>query len=629
MKIKKFAGGGITYLPTTNRVAEETVKTTVSSEDSSKKNKVVDKLFDLIKEKGLDSDVAKFANAIEMKLQMGLDPNGENLTQRDLVQLAQMASSVTTNYERYNTAVKNLTEQNAEADAAIDDRGRIYCYNIETGKVDALTIDKIKEQHDSLQVLTNAELLNLRRSRSDLAYNTKIIDDINNAVGIDTITRYLQDTISKFKTSTVEGYSEKQQNAIASGLQALAGGNVDQKILAAVQAGPDGIYKIKNTDTIVDQDIKAALNYLQSTLPNKMKRKLETTAVIEGYDPNAFMITMLAANTERSFTTSWEGQIDKDDKLGKTTAGEKAGSEVQHTLMESYADGANLPPEERIPISPIDSNTSLLVSGQNAGPIRKANGQNPGGAMPIANVAQVLEDAYGIREITNGTVTFGDQLIAQKDLGGLVYDGSNMYRVVMPSKVINGRDIVPDYELQEKLDGIITAAEEQGMDDATIQRYVSQACPGAKYDSSRGIIILPKDRQHVFLTFGAVASPDYIDFKESNYLIRADENGYIDKDVYSEAAKYGYANPENGQKRKPRVAGTASQSGWFKFWTGTDLYRGNVFIPITSSISGSTMSNQGYIPKSAYRNITGQVVENNRQEQVRNEFASGQRETNW
>ena len=49
MKIKKFAGGGITYLPTTNRVAEETVKTTsASSEDSSKKSKVIDKLFDLI-----------------------------------------------------------------------------------------------------------------------------------------------------------------------------------------------------------------------------------------------------------------------------------------------------------------------------------------------------------------------------------------------------------------------------------------------------------------------------------------------------------------------------------------------------------------------------------------------------
>lgn len=305
MKIKKFAGGGITYLPTTNRVAEETVKTTTaSSEDSSKKSKVIDKLFDLIKEKGLDSDVAKFTNAIEIKLQMGLDPNGENLTQRDLVQLAQMASSVTTNYERYNTAVKNLTAQNAESDVAIDDRGRIYCYNAETKKVSALTPDKIKEQKDSIQILTNAELLNLRRSNSELAYNTKILDDINNAVGIDTITKYLQETIAKFKTSNVEGYSEKQQNAIVSGLQALVGGDVDTKTLAAVQAGPDGVYKIKSTDTIADQNIKMALNYLQSSLPNKMKRKLETTAFIEGYDPSAFMITMLAANTERSFTAN-------------------------------------------------------------------------------------------------------------------------------------------------------------------------------------------------------------------------------------------------------------------------------------------------------------------------------------
>ena len=303
MKTKKFAGGGIAYLPTTNRVAEETVKTTTaSSEDSSKKNKTIDKLFDLVKEKGLDSDVAKFLDAVDIKLQMGLNPDGENLTQRDLVQLARMASSVTTNYERYNTAVKNLTEQNAEADLAIDDRGRIYCMNTDSGKVEALTPDKIKEQEGKIAPLTNAELLNLRRSRPDLAYNTKIIDDINNAVGIDTITKYLQDTISKFKTSTVEGYSDKQQNAIQSGLQDLIGGDFDTKQLQLIQAGPDGVYKIKNQDTIADKNIYTALNYLMSTLPNKMKRKLEAISFAEGYDPKAMMATMLVANTERSIS---------------------------------------------------------------------------------------------------------------------------------------------------------------------------------------------------------------------------------------------------------------------------------------------------------------------------------------
>lgn len=303
MKIKKFAGGGIAYLPTTNRVAEETVKTTTaSSEDSSKKNKTIDKLFDLVKEKGLDSDVAKFLDAVDIKLQMGLNPDGENLTQRDLVQLARMASSVTTNYERYNTAVKNLTEQNAEADLAIDDRGRIYCMNTDSGKVEALTPDKIKEQEGKIAPLTNAELLNLRRSRPDLAYNTKIIDDINNAVGIDTITKYLQDTISKFKTSTVEGYSNKQQNAIQSGLQDLIGGDFDTKQLQLIQAGPDGVYKIKNQDTIADKNIYTALNYLMGTLPNKMKRKLEAISFAEGYDPKAMMATMLVANTERSIS---------------------------------------------------------------------------------------------------------------------------------------------------------------------------------------------------------------------------------------------------------------------------------------------------------------------------------------
>ena len=339
MKIKEFAGGGIVYLPTTNRTVEESVKTTDSSTVFTKKNKAVDKLFDLVKEKGLDSDVAKFLDAVDLKLQMGLDPNGDNLTQRDIVQLARMASSVTTNYARYDTAVKNLTDQNAESDIAIDDRGRMYCYNTENKEIKAVAPETFVEGKDTYIALTNAELLNYRRSSQSLAFDTKILDDINNAVGIDTITKYLQDTISKFKTSTIEGYSEKQQNKIQSGLQALISGDVDKKTLYDTVGGPDGVYKIKNTNTIAQQDIAIAVDYLEKTLPTKMKRKLEATALFEGYSPKALLVEMLTANTENSFTANWEGKIDKDGKLSKTTSTEKEGSMIQDSLANMFAKG--------------------------------------------------------------------------------------------------------------------------------------------------------------------------------------------------------------------------------------------------------------------------------------------------
>lgn len=607
MKIKKFAGGGITYLPTTNRVAEETVKTTTaSSEDSSKKSKVIDKLFDLIKEKGLDSDVAKFTNAIEIKLQMGLDPNGENLTQRDLVQLAQMASSVTTNYERYNTAVKNLTAQNAESDVAIDDRGRIYCYNVETKKVSALTPDKIKEQKDSIQILTNAELLNLRRSNSELAYNTKILDDINNAVGIDTITKYLQETIAKFKTSNVEGYSEKQQNAIASGLQALVGGDVDAKTLAAVQAGPDGVYKIKSTDTIADQNIKMALNYLQSSLPNKMKRKLETTAIVEGYDPSAFMITMLAANTERSFTANWEGQVDNDGKLSKKSASDSDDStKYKDDALASRFSRGDLQ-QVRAYISPVAEmagDTALMA-------VDAWNGYRPVTddlkAIENTNVYDAFNYITQLKACDQSSITFGNQRISRNDLHGMILDeNKNVMRMALPYKYDSDGAIVPDFDLLKKYNKVNRLVQDNpGMTKAEIKQRLGEELGDVQIDDNGKVTINP-DKITVFGALGVIASDEVIKVdkdRNKGFIQRIDSNtGDSIKDEFNKLVQYGTVKIQHKQKPIYDIDDSGSN----------DFYYGWIYMPITDNTQAFGLTQNQLVPREDLMDVTKKSVVSN------------------
>lgn len=607
MKIKKFAGGGITYLPTTNRVAEETVKTTTaSSEDSSKKSKVIDKLFDLIKEKGLDSDVAKFTNAIEIKLQMGLDPNGENLTQRDLVQLAQMASSVTTNYERYNTAVKNLTAQNAESDIAIDDRGRIYCYNVETKKVSALTPDKIKEQKDSIQILTNAELLNLRRSNSELAYNTKILDDINNAVGIDTITKYLQETIAKFKTSNVEGYSEKQQNAIASGLQALVSGDVDAKTLAAVQAGPDGVYKIKSTDTIADQNIKMALNYLQNTLPNKMKRKLETTAIVEGYDPSAFMITMLAANTERSFTANWEGQVDNDGKLSKKSASDSDDStKYKDDALASRFSRGDLQ-QVRAYISPVAEmagDTALMA-------VDAWNGYRPVTddlkAIENTNVYDAFNYITQLKACDQSSITFGNQRISRNDLHGMILDeNKNVMRMALPYKYDSDGAIVPDFDLLKKYNKVNRLVQDNpGMTKAEIKQRLGEELGDVQIDDNGKVTINP-DKITVFGALGVIASDEVIKVdkdRNKGFIQRIDSNtGDSIKDEFNKLVQYGTVKIQHKQKPIYDIDDSGSN----------DFYYGWIYMPITDNTQAFGLTQNQLVPREDLMDVTKKSVISN------------------
>lgn len=553
MKIKKFAGGGIAYLPTTNRVAEETVKTTTaSSEDSSKKNKTIDKLFDLVKEKGLDSDVAKFLDAVDIKLQMGLNPDGENLTQRDLVQLARMASSVTTNYERYNTAVKNLTEQNAEADLAIDDRGRIYCMNTESGKVEALTLDKIKEQEGKIAPLTNAELLNLRRSRPDLAYNTKIIDDINNAVGIDTITKYLQDTISKFKTSTVEGYSDKQQNAIQSGLQDLIGGDFDTKQLQLIQAGPDGVYKIKNQDTIADKNIYTALNYLMSTLPNKMKRKLEAISFAEGYDPKAMMATMLVANTERSISADWEGQVEKDGKLSKAAASDKESTQYKDdTLAARFARGDLQQTRAYIsPIAEMAGDTALMS-------FDAWNGYRPVTddlkAIENTNVYDAFNYITQLKACDQSSITFGNQRISRNDLHGMIIDeNKNVMRMALPYRYDSDGAMVPDFDLLKKYNRVNRLVQENpGMTKAEIKQRLGEDLRDVQIDNDGKVTINP-DKIAIFGALGVIASDQIINVdkdKNKGFIQRLDgKAGGAIKDEFNKLVQFGTTKISKGQK---------------------------------------------------------------------------------
>ena len=111
MKIKKFAGGGITYLATTNR-REEGAKQ-ASSDSSKKNNDYIKKILDMVTESGIDSDVAQFINSVKATLDLAADPMGNDMTMQDILNIARQASLVKTNYTEYQKARESLDSQDA------------------------------------------------------------------------------------------------------------------------------------------------------------------------------------------------------------------------------------------------------------------------------------------------------------------------------------------------------------------------------------------------------------------------------------------------------------------------------------------------------------------------------------
>ena len=622
MKIKSYAGGGIAYLPTTTNRGEA-ASAASSSSSSSKVPGFADKIIDMVKSEGIDSDVNAFLNQVERTLNLANDPTGQNLSMREILQLARAASSVKTNYTMFKDAQKALDTEDAWGDVATDSKGYIYTWNQDSNKIEKVAPSAYNPEKQL--ALTNQDLLNFRWNNTDTKYNTSIITDVSKSVGMKTISTYLVDLIKKFEQSEVTGYGSKTNSEIASGLKALVNhsdtnGNT---IGDLITAGPDGLYKLTQKATIKDAHIDKAINYLVQSLNNDMKHALVAKAAVEGYTPEAYLVELLDIYTGRSITADYDATTSKAASGGD---GGSSGSKIQQTLAESYVTGSNAVPMQMIPIAPNNSKTTLYVPAQNVQSVRLDRSGQPGQPMPIANLRTVIQDSYALGNITNrGTIVFGDQLTSNTQLNGLVYTGTDMYRVILPYKVVDGRHIVPDFELQNKLNDIVENGKNQGADVTTINRYLNQECPGARYNPETETIELPNNRKHTFLTFGAQAASNYVDFNtDSDYITKVNEPNV---DVYKNAVQYGYAT--HGKNDEKSVEASGMGPSWFGLGTKNKIYEGMVYLPISNDLAGTLGYNQGYVDKEAYTNISGRYEDHEREMAIRDRMNSGGLPTNW
>ena len=622
MKIKKFQSGGISYIPTDySRGAADT-----SAASSSKVPGFTDKIIDMVLSEGIDSDVNSFLSQVEQVLNLANDPTGQNLSMREILQLARAASSVKTNYLMFKDAQKALDSEDAWGDIATDSRGYIYTWNQKSNKIEKVTPSKYDPQEQI--ALTNQDLLNIRWNNVDTRYDTSIITDVTKTIGMKTISNYLVDLIKKFEQSEVTGYASKTNSDISSGLKALVN-HIDTNgntIGDLITAGPDGLYKLSQKATVKDTNIAKAVAYLIQSLSNDMKHALVAKATVEGYTPDAYLVELLDIYTGRSMVADYDANTSRAANGGGE--GGSSGSKIQQTLAESYVTGSNVVPMQMIPIAPNNSKTTLFAPAQNVQSIRLDRSGQPGQPMPISNLRTVIQDAYALGNVTNrGTVVFGDQLISDTQLNGLVYTGTDMYRVILPFKVVDGRHIVPDFELQNKLNDIVENGKNQGNDISTINRYLNQACPGARYNPETQTIELPNDRKHAFLTFGAQAASNYVDFNtDSDYITKVSNPN---TDVYKNAVQYGYATHDKNDEKSTEASGIGPAIDPLGWRTSGKIYEGMVYLPISNDLAGTLGYNQGYTDKDLYTNVSGRYEEHEREMAIQDRMNSGGLPTNW
>ena len=196
---------------------------------------------------GLPSDMAVLTETLQnfyIDQQYSPFPSTSNIASRYLQALQQMKTA-NFNHEVYKDALKTVSDNGGINELAITDRGQIFCSNSE-GDFQLLSLDQLKENPE-YQPLTNSELLYYRAQSPQLANNNELLKVVKNGIGIESVTKMIQDSIGNLGATSEsnEGFARTQASQLVNGLQEFM--NAQQQS-GNYNATVDNLYKDKNLE---------------------------------------------------------------------------------------------------------------------------------------------------------------------------------------------------------------------------------------------------------------------------------------------------------------------------------------------------------------------------------------------
>lgn len=435
MKIIKFQSGGTyvppvaTYTPVAltggGRGASVGNTQTESSSDLTDKDllKMLDKL------EGLPSDMQALTSTLQNFYIDQQYSNGStaSIASRYLSALAQMRTA-NFNNKQFEEAYKQVSQNGGINEYAVNEHGQLFCVNKDNDF--KLIRPEDLQNSEGYSPLTNAELLRIRAYNPDMAFDTSIIGVVQNGIGMETITKMIQDVVSKLGTDETkkQGYLTTNSGDIIKGLEDL-----QQAILQAdsqnisFDGTTDDLYKYEILTK--DQKLNAdkALKYIYQALPENAKSILKTKtrggSNAEAYQLISELITSQISTT-RDYTI--------DLKAGKTSAKEKSAkdsTELQTSLPLNIMQ--SIGGYDQSMLFDLGDGVQMYAEGTYYQQVKKPNGD------PIIDTSlkEMLAES-GLQSIVKdvNNITFGDQKVSMDQLGNITYNNSGILRVNLPIK---------------------------------------------------------------------------------------------------------------------------------------------------------------------------------------------------
>lgn len=442
--IFKFQQGGSTIPPLvsyqpimiTNSGASGTASTVGSSKSSEESSDLTDKdLLKMLKElDGLPNDMQALTKVLQnfyIDQQYSPSPNTANIASRYL-QALQMMRTANFNRKQYDNAFNIVSNNGGINELAINEKGQLICVN-KDGDFKYLKPEQLAQTSD-YQPVTNSELLRLRAYNPELAGDNRILGVVANGIGIDSVIKYIKDSISNLGTTDTsqQGYISTQQGQIITGIQTLT-----NAIQTASQNGIkfDGttqdLYQYKIINKTQKEQADAALKYIYTTLPENAKTLLKTRTD-SGTDQDAQKLIATIISSQIDYTNQYDIELKAGktaQKASKDTSGTKDATEQETSFLSNIQQSIGGSTQGMT----IDTGTGIQmrVEGSYYPQVTKPNGD----AITDTSMSQMLVDSHLMSLIKNNkSITYGDQKITPEQLKNITYNNTGVLRANLPIK---------------------------------------------------------------------------------------------------------------------------------------------------------------------------------------------------
>ena len=438
--ILKYQQGGsavpplVSYQPVTVTGGRHEAPVEIDQENANLTDK--DLLTMLEKLDGLPSDMAVLTQTLQnfyIDQQYDQFPNTSNIASRYLQALSQMKEA-NFNKKEYDDAFQTVSKNGGINELAITDRGQLFCVNSE-GDFQLMTLSELKSNSD-YNPLTNSELLYYRAQLPQLANNNEFLKVVKNGIGMESVTKMIQDSIGNLGTTSEsnEGFARSQASQLLNGLQDFI--NAQQQS-GSYNASVDDLYKGKLLTKNQAMQAKAALSYIYNTLPINAKTLLKTKTQ-SGTDKEAEELVWTLISSKLSSTTDFQLDLD-DSNSSSSKSNQKGDLDADLILSIQAGDGGH---DSVYTLNNKDS-VGMTVKGTAYEQIKDTQGNHIG----RTSVENLLNDS-GLRSIINADngIYFGNQRVDLDSLLNIAYDGKGLLRVNLPVR----SDGSPNFDLLEE-----------------------------------------------------------------------------------------------------------------------------------------------------------------------------------